>query len=106
MEFSDIIIIILLMSCLLIWFYNSTQNQPQIRQCSPQIIYKFRPDLDLQFDSTNFPSTVYSQMFNGSNIAMGGYNFTDSNIKTGLNLVTNQNNKGGTISPVPISSLH
>jgi hypothetical protein len=107
MQFSDIVIIILLSSSILIWTIFTITSSPRIAISPPQIIYRFRPDLDLQFDSTNFPSTVYSDMFNGNNIWQGGYSL-DSNKSTlqqQLNPVSNQNLTGGTIAPVPIKTM-
>lgn len=72
MELSDILIIFLLLSSMLIWGINMNKQCPIITEPDPVIIYKFRPDLDLQFDSTNFPSTIYTDMFSGKNLTVGG----------------------------------
>ena len=62
----------------------------------PQIIYKFKPDLDLQFDDSNFPTTVYSKMFSGPNTFQGGYDISSGRSAKNTS-VNNQNNKGGTL---------
>lgn len=77
MELSDIIIIILLMSSVTLWMINVNKKCP-IDKKSPIIIYKTRPELDLQFDSSNFPSIVYEKMFHYPNIWQGGYNLDSS----------------------------
>jgi len=102
MEFSDIVIIFLLLIAIIVWLINLNKKCPMVIQPEPQIIYRFKPDLDLQFDSTNFPTAVYSDVFNGRNLSPGGYSL-DSGRST-LVSVNNQNNKGGTISPTPINS--
>lgn len=96
MQLSDILIIFLLLSCVTLWIINMNKKCPDIRQQPPQIIYKFRPDLDLQFNPTNFPSEIYSEMFKGGNIAQGGMS-NDRGRNTGGTLVTNQNKTGGTL---------
>ena len=103
MEFSDIVIIALLLSAIIVWLINLNKKCPVVIQPEPQIIYRFKPDLDLQFDSTNFPTTVYSDLFSGHNLSPGGYSLETG--RTTLVSVNNQNNKGGTISPVPIKKL-
>lgn len=74
MELSDIIIIILLISCISMWYLVSTQK----KDCVPEKIiikeYIFRPELDLQFDKENFPSKLYDNVFTKPNIYQGGYN--------------------------------
>jgi hypothetical protein len=77
MELSDIIIIILLMSSFTLWMIN-VNKKCSIDKKPPIIIYKTRPELDLQFDSSNFPSIVYEKMFNYPNIWQGGYNLDSS----------------------------
>lgn len=101
MEFSDIVIIFLLLIAIIVWLININKKCPVVIQPEPQIIYRFKPDLDLQFDSTNFPSTIYTDMFSGPNTYMGGYQLQNAN-KTNVS-VNNQNNRGGTINPVRIT---
>lgn len=101
MEFSDIIIIALLLIAIIVWLINMNKKCPVPIQHEPQIIYRFKPDLDLQFDSTNFPTAVYTQMFSGANTFQGGYQLQNAN-KTNVS-VNNQNNRGGNISPTPIT---
>lgn len=102
MEFSDIVIIILLLIAIIIWIINANKHCPQIIQPEPQIIYRFKPDLDLQFDNSNFPTTIYGQMFSGPNTTIGGYTLNSE--KNTLVSVNNQNTKGGTILPINIKS--
>jgi hypothetical protein len=73
MEFSDFIIIILLIICLIMWVITYTTKCPPQTQLPPQIIYKYNPELDLQFDERNFPSKIYNDVFSGENVYMGGY---------------------------------
>lgn len=101
MKFSDIVIIFLLLIAIIVWLININKKCPVIIQPEPQIIYRFKPDLDLQFDSTNFPTAVYSDLFSGRNIFQGNYQLQNAN-KTNIS-VNNQNNKGGTISPIQIT---
>ena len=96
MQFSDIVIILLLLIAIILWFIDINKSCPVVVQSSPQIIYRFKPDLDLQFDSSNFPTTVYTKMFSGPNTYMGGYQLDSG--KSGAESVLNQNNKGGKIS--------
>ena len=69
MEYSDIVIIILLSSVILIWIMSI-----YIKSDQETVIYRYKSDLDLQFDPENFPSIVYEPMFNGNNVWLGGYN--------------------------------
>jgi hypothetical protein len=73
MELSDFIIIILLISCIAIWFINLFSKCPTQPLLQPQIVYKYRPELDLQFDERNMPSKIYDYVFNGENVYQGGY---------------------------------
>lgn len=93
-KLSDIIIIILLLISILLWIINLVTKYDNVDQQKPQIIYRFRPDLDLQFDKSNFPSKIYNDMFTGSNISQGGMS-TDQGRSTVS--VLNQNIAGGTI---------
>ena len=89
MVFSDFVIIILLISCLLMWFTNLMGKCPPVQtQLPPQIIYKYRPELDLQFDPNNVPSKIYGDIFQGPNVYQGGYN-----LGTNSNLVKNKSEK-------------
>lgn len=101
MDFSDIVIIFLLLIAIIIWLININKKCPVVIQPEPRIIYRFKPDLDLQFDSTNFPTVVYSDIFSGGNIFQGGYQLQNAN-KTNVS-VNNQNKRGGTINPVRIT---
>lgn len=101
MDFSDIVIIFLLLIAIIVWLININKKCPVVIQPEPRIIYRFKPDLDLQFDSTNFPTAVYSDLFSGPNTYMGGYKLDSGRGNVSVN---NQNNKGGTISPTPINS--
>lgn len=47
----------------------------------PQIIYKYNPELDLQFDERNFPSNIYDDVFSGENVYQGGYNLDQGKTK-------------------------
>jgi hypothetical protein len=79
MELSDFIIIILLISCLSMWFTTFIGKCPPQPQLPPQIIYRYKPELDLQFDERNFPSKIYNDIFNGENPYMGGYKLDSKN---------------------------
>jgi hypothetical protein len=79
MEITDYIIIILLLSCLSMWFSTLISKCPPIPILPPQIIYKYRPELDLQFDERNFPSKIYNNVFNDDNLYIGGYKFSSKN---------------------------
>ena len=82
MEFSDFVIIILLISCLSMWFTNIMGKCPPVQaQLPPQIVYTYRPELDLQFDPNNFPSKIYGNVFDAPNVYQGGYHM-DKNLKT------------------------
>jgi hypothetical protein len=75
MELSDFIIIILLISCVSMWVANFFGKCPQLpTPPPPQIIYRYKPELDLQFDERNMPSKIYGYVFNSPNVYQGGYN--------------------------------
>lgn len=78
MELSDIIIIMLLISCLLMWIITFITECPSVKS-PPLIIYKYNPELDLQFDERNFPSKIYNNLFGGENVYMGGYKLDQIN---------------------------
>lgn len=78
MELSDIIIICLLLCCLTMWGLNFTTQCPSPVMLPPRIVYKYRPELDLQFSKENLPSQVYTNIFNGNNISQGGYNLLNT----------------------------
>jgi hypothetical protein len=69
MEFLDILIIILLICCIFLWIVNLYKPCPDIK-----ILYRYRPELDLQFSETNLPSKIYDYIFNEPNVFQGGYN--------------------------------
>ena len=74
MELSDFIIIILLISCVSMWFANFLGKcPPPPPSPRPQIVYRYRPELDLQFDPKNMPSKIYDYVFTGPNVYQGGY---------------------------------
>jgi hypothetical protein len=77
MELTDYIIIILLLSCLILWILNFLKKCPQPYNTT-QIVYRYRPELDLQYDENNMPSKIYDSMFNGPNVFQGGYSDTYS----------------------------
>ena len=67
------VIIILLSICILLLIIN------YFKTCSEKtIIYKLRPELDLQFDESNYPSKIYNNMFNDVNLNYGGYKINDN----------------------------
>lgn len=77
MEFTDFIIIVLLISCISMWLANIINECPSLPPPSPpQIVYRYRPELDLQFDENNMPSKVYDDIFTGPNVYQGGYSDT------------------------------
>lgn len=81
MELSDFIIIILLTSCVFIWFGNFVGKCPvPPPPPPPQIIYRYKPELDLQFDERNMPSKVYDYVFNGGNVYQGGYHLDQGRV--------------------------
>lgn len=94
-SFSDIVIIILLLISIALWVINMIIKCQDSVQPKPQIIYRFRPDLDLQFDASNFPSKIYTNMFSGANVSQGGMS-TDQG--RGAISVLNQNTQGGTLN--------
>jgi hypothetical protein len=74
MELSDFIVIILLGSCVSMWFANFFGKCPiPPPPPPPQIVYRYRPELDLQFDERNMPSKIYDDIFNSPNVYQGGY---------------------------------
>lgn len=66
------VIIILLSICIFLLIIN------YFKTCSEKIIYKLRPELDLQFDESNYPSKIYNNMFNDVNLNYGGYKINDN----------------------------
>jgi len=88
MELSDFIIIILLMSSVAIWFFNFLGKCPVPRPpLPPQIVYRYRPELDLQFDPRNRPSKIYGYIFNGPNVYQGGYHLDQGKVTLTTNKV-------------------
>ena len=75
MELTDYIIIILLLSCSFLWGLNLLKKCPQPDN-TRQIVYRYRPELDLQYDENNTPSKIYDFMFNGPIVYQGGYSDT------------------------------
>ena len=91
------IILIILLSVAIVFLYISINTQcSDIIQQDHQIVYRFKPDLDLQFDDSNFPTTIYSKMFSGPNTFQGGYDISSGRSVKNTS-VNNQNNKGGTL---------
>jgi hypothetical protein len=81
MELSDFIIILLLMSCVSIWFANFAGKCPvPPPPPPPQIIYRYKPELDLQFDENNMPSKIYDYVFTGPNVYQGGYHMDQGRV--------------------------
>jgi len=81
MQFSEFIIIILLISCISIWIINlTTKCQTQNNKSQPQIIYRYQPELDLQFSKNNMPSKIYDYIFTGENVYQGGYHIDQGRI--------------------------
>lgn len=81
MELSDFIIIILLMSCVSMWFANFFGKCPQPQPPPPpEIIYRYKPELDLQFDERNMPSKIYGYVFTGPNVYQGGYHLDQGRV--------------------------
>lgn len=80
MQLTDYIIIVLLTSSLLMFIVTSMKKCPKHIELKPQIIYKYSPELDLQFDERNFPSKVYNDVFNGQNPTIGGYELSRKTI--------------------------
>jgi len=72
MRFSDIIIILLFIFCIISWILNYFRKCPSLSS-KPMVVYKYRPELDLQFNEENMPLKVYKQMFTGPNVYQGGY---------------------------------
>lgn len=81
MELSDFIIIILLISCVSMWFANFVGKCPPSPPPSPpKIVYRYRPELDLQFDPKNMPSKIYDYVFTGPNVYQGGYHLDQGRV--------------------------
>lgn len=81
MELSDFIIIVLLISCVSIWFANFVGKCPvPPPPPPPEIIYRYKPELDLQFDERNMPSKIYDYVFTGPNVYQGGYHMDQGRV--------------------------
>lgn len=78
MDLSNYIIIILLTSCVCIWIISFFNKCPSQSLLPPKIIYQYKPELDLQFDESNFPSKIYTNVFTGNNVSQGGYNLLNT----------------------------
>jgi hypothetical protein len=56
------------------WFANFYRECPTpLQTIPPQIIYRYKPELDLQFDESNMPSKIYNNIFTEPNVYQGGY---------------------------------
>lgn len=75
MEFLDVIIIILLICCIILWSANLYKPCPTMK-----ILYKYKPELDLQFSEQNMPSKIYDYVFTSPNVYQGGYNLDQGRI--------------------------
>lgn len=81
MEISDFVIIVLLISCVSMWFTNFLGKcPPSPPPPPPQIIYRYKPELDLQFNENNFPSKIYDYVFTGPNVYQGGYHLDQGRV--------------------------
>ena len=79
---KEIVIIILLITSIILFlvnfFINTKVNCPSCPICKPPINL-----LDLEFSQDNFPSKVYYDLFNGSNVYQGGYQL-DTNVHNNI----------------------
>ena len=82
MNFSDVIIILLLLACVWFWHKVSLKECPKLPEPQVQIVYRYKPELDLQFNENNFPSKIYDYVFTGRNVAQGGYQLASTTLKT------------------------
>lgn len=98
MQLTDFIIIFLLMSCVILWYIISKKECPLIKSMPAQVIYRYKPELDLQFDSRNFPTAIYDDVFNGTNVAQGGYQL----LNTGRITASDDKNASEFKSKIPI----
>ena len=70
MNLTILIILVIGITSVVVSWIKADLNCPP-----PKIIYKYIPKhtLDVQFGQENKPSEIYSDMFNKSNIWIGGY---------------------------------
>lgn len=55
------------------WYISSTRKCNAQKLLPPKVVYRYRNELDLQFDPSNYPTNIYDNVFNGTNVAQGGY---------------------------------
>ena len=74
------------------FFIKQNSTCPELKPCVINNIgipgVRIIPELDLQFSENNLPSTVYQDVFTGSNVWLGGYN---SAMNAGRAVVKHQN---------------
>ena len=81
MDIADFIIIVLLMSSVCMWIANFMGKCPAPPPPPPpEIIYRYKPELDLQFNENNFPSKIYDYVFTGPNVYQGGYHMDQGRV--------------------------
>lgn len=68
------------MSSILMWVVNYLNQPPPPPPPKPVIIYRYKPELDLQFDENNMPSKIYDYVFTGPNVYQGGYNLDQGRV--------------------------
>lgn len=68
------------------WFISANKKCKVLDVLPPKIVYRYRNELDLQFDSSNYPTAIYDNLFNGTNVAQGGYQL----LNTGRTIPTKQ----------------
>lgn len=73
MRITEFIVILLLVSCIILWYISSTKKCTLPKLLPPKVVYRYRNELDLQFDPSNYPTNIYDNVFNGTNVAQGGY---------------------------------
>lgn len=87
-----IILILLVMSLISMTMFD-TKTGPKNLSFKKRDYIELPLPLDLQFDPQNNPSKVFKDVFTGSNIWIGGFNYADK-VKTDIdnaNYVLNQN---------------
>jgi hypothetical protein len=94
MDIADFIIIVLLMSSVFMWIANFMGKCPAPPPPPPpEIIYRYKPELDLQFNENNFPSKIYDYVFTGPNVYQGGYHMDQGRVVGSTNQKKQQNAK-------------
>ena len=73
MRITEFIVILLFISCIIMWYISSTRKCITQKLLPPKVVYRYRNELDLQFDPSNYPTNIYDNVFNGTNVAQGGY---------------------------------